>query len=208
MLSDYIDQLPEDKREAFKAEISKAVVITTEAEAEAFADSNALLKKANQRYRDGKLEETKNEFLKNFKEKELPALLEAERKKGEKTPLELRIEQMEAQSLADKRELALEKQKARAFSKAQTAGVPLELAEKFIGETDDATDAALDALFKVVLPYRENAVKEALKNVGSQPKPQGGKAETDNLAAQYDAAIKSGNMAQAIAIKDQMSRAS
>jgi hypothetical protein len=205
-LQDFVDALPEDRREAYKAEISKAVVIATEADAEKFADTNELLKKANQRYRDKKFEDTKTEFLKNFNEKDLPALLEAERKKGQKSPLEIEMEELKAARLADKRELALEKQKTRALARAQAEGIPAELVERYIGETDEATDQGLEALFKVVKPWaegREAKVKqELLGNQGNQR----GKPDTDpvTIQDQYDKAVKDGNADLALALQSRM----
>jgi hypothetical protein len=204
MLSDYIDQLPEDKREAFKAEISKAVVIATPEDAVKLLESNDLIKKTNQANQDRRYAE----MVKKFEAEKVPELVRAELAKGQKQPWEIEIENLKKENETARNEGLREKQKNRALAKAQELGIPASLIDPYLGLTDEETDAKLKTLIDTVVPYRENAVKEALKNVGSQPKPQGGKAETDNLAAQYDAAIKNGNMAQAIAIKDQMSRAS
>jgi hypothetical protein len=178
---DFTMALPEDKRAAFETEISandvklsSAVVIATEAEAEAFAEKNELLKMANKRYRDGKLEETKKEFLKNFNEKDLPKLLEAERSKGQKQPWEIEIEKLKAENEASKKDGFREKQKNRALAKAQALGIPANLVDNFIGLTDEETDAGLKILSDSLIPWRDDAVQTAKEKLGSQPSPKGG----------------------------------
>lgn len=202
-LIDYLEALPEDKREAYKAEISKAVFITSDVEAEKFAESNEFLRKANQKYRDPKIQEFKDRFQKE----ELPKLLEEERKKGAKQPWEIEIENLKKENETAKRESALEKQKSRALAKAAELGVPVALVDKFVGLTDEETDAGLKFLADTVVPYRDGAVKSALEKIGKQPAPVGGNSNPAGIQAQYDAAVKNGNMAVAIALKEQMGRA-
>lgn len=169
-LIDYIDALPEDKREAFKAEAAKYVSVQNEADAERFAESNEFLRKANQKYRDPKIQEFKDKFLKE----DVPKLLEAERAKGQKKDWEIEIENLKKENETAKRESALEKQKSRALAKASELGIPVSLVDKFVGLTDEETDAGLKFLADTVLPYRKSAVDEALKSIGKQPPPQGG----------------------------------
>ena len=178
-LSDYVEALPEDKREAFKSEaaaieakLAKAVVIESKEDAQKLVESNELLKAVNQADRDRRYAE----MVKKFEEEKLPALLEAERKKGQKQPWEIEIEKLKAENEAAKRESLLEKQKSRALAKASEMGIPASLIDKFVGLTDEETDAGLKALADTVLPYRDNAVKAALEKVGSQPPPKGGQA--------------------------------
>lgn len=178
-LLDFLQALPEDKREAFKAEaaaieskLSKAVVIETKEDAQKLVESNELLKAINQADRDRRYAE----MLKKFEEEKLPALLEAERKKGQKQPWEIEIEKLKAENEAAKRESLLERQKSRALAKASEMGIPASLIDRFVGLTDEETDAGLKALADTVLPYRDNAVKAALEKVGSQPAPKGGQA--------------------------------
>lgn len=169
-LSDFLEALPEDKREAFKAEVSKAVFITSDADAEKFAEANEFLRKANQKYRDPKIQEFKDRFMKE----DLPKLLEEERKKGAKQPWEIEIENLKAENEKAKRESALEKQRSRALAKAAELGVPVALVDKFVGLTDEETDAGLKFLADTVVPYRDGAVKSALEKIGTQPKPRAG----------------------------------
>lgn len=178
-LSDYVEALPEDKREAFKSEaaaieakLAKAVVVESKEDAQRLVESNELLKAVNQADRDRRYAE----MVKKFEEEKLPALLEAERKKGQKQPWEIEIEKLKAENEAAKRESLLERQKSRALAKASEMGIPASLIDRFVGLTDEETDAGLKALADTVLPYRDNAVKAALEKVGSQPAPKGGQA--------------------------------
>jgi hypothetical protein len=176
-LKDYLELLPEEKREAFKAEaeaieakMAKAVVLETKDDVAKFVESNELLKQVNQADRDRRYAD----MLKKFEAERLPELLAAERAKGEKQPWEIEIEKLKAEREADQRALALEKQKGRALAKAAELGIPAPLVERFIGLTDEETDEGLKHLSEVVIPYRESAVKSALEKVGSQLPPQGG----------------------------------
>lgn len=171
-LIDFVDALPEDKREAYKAEISKAVVIASKEDALKFVESNELLKGVNQADRDRRY----NEMLDKFNKEKLPQLLEEERKKGQKQPWELKIEEMEKREIEKDRALIAEKQKNKALSKAHDLGLPTneDFISRFVGQTDEETDAGLKFLADTVLPYRKSAVDAALKEIGTQRKPQGG----------------------------------
>lgn len=177
-LTDFLEALPEDKREAYKAEISKAVIIASDVDAEKFAESNEFLRKANQKYRDPKIQEFKDKFLKE----DVPKLLEEERKKGAKQPWELEIEKLKAENEQAKRESALEKQKSRAVAKAAELGIPASLVDKFIGLTDEETDNGLKFLADTIVPFKESAVKAALEKIGSQPAPRGGVVTADDFS--------------------------
>lgn len=176
-LSDYIEALPEDKREAYKTEataieakLAKAVVIESKEDAQKLVESNELLKAINQADRDRRYAE----MVKKFETEKLPELLEAERKKGQKQPWEIEIEALKAESKKAREDALLEKQKNRALAKANELGIPSALVDKFIGLTDEETDAGLKALAETVIPYRDSAVKTALEKIGSQPSPKGG----------------------------------
>lgn len=174
-LSDYEALLPEDKREAFRSEISKAVVIASKEDAQKFIESNELVKGLNQADRDRRY----NEMLEKFNKEKLPQLLEEERKKGQKSPLELKIEEMEKREAEKDRAYALEKQKNRALAKAAELGVPVALVDKFVGLTDEETDAGLKFLAETVIPYRDEYAKAELNKIGKQPSPVGGSTKSN-----------------------------
>ena len=177
LFTDYIEALPAEKREAFKTEVAaieaklaKAVVIETKEDAQKLVESNELLKAINQADRDRRYAD----MLKKFETEKLPELLEAERKKGQKQPWEIEIEALKAENEKTRKEAILEKQRSRALAKASELGIPTALVDKFVGLTDEETDAGLKMLAETVIPYRETAVRTALEKIGSQPAPQGG----------------------------------
>lgn len=210
-LSDYIEALPEDKREAYKTEaaaieakLAKAVVIESKEDAQKLVETNELLKAVNQADRDRRYAD----MVKKFETEKLPQLLEAERLKGQKQPWEIEIEKLKADNEAAKREAALEKQKSRALAKAAELGLPAQLIDRFVGLTDEETDAGLKALVDTVLPYRDNAVKAALEKIGSQPAPKGGSGDMNrNLEAEYLEAQKKNDGVAMLRIKSEMQRA-
>lgn len=175
-LSDYEALLPEDKREAFRSEISKAVVIASKEDAQKFIESNELVKGLNQADKDRRY----NEMLEKFNKEKLPQLLEEERKKGAKQPWEIEIENLNKKIQEAERTAVLEKQKSRALAKAAELGVPVALVDKFVGLTDEETDAGLKFLAETVIPYRDEYAKAELNKVGGrQPSPMGGSTKSN-----------------------------
>lgn len=200
-LIDFLEALPEDKREAYKAEVAKYVTVQNEADAEKFAESNEFLRKANQKYRDPKIQEFKDKFLKE----DVPKLLEEERKKGAKKDWEIEIENLKKENETAKRESALEKQKSRAMAKASELGLPVALVEKYVGLTDEETDAGLKFLADTVIPYRDGAVKAELAKIGKQGAPNGGRSPApQDLQTQYAEAAKAGNGVEMLRLKGLM----
>ena len=72
--------------------------------------------------------------------------------------------------------------KNRVLAKAIELGIPSALVDKFIGLTDEETDAGLKALAETVIPYRDSAVSAALEKIGSQPSPKGGQSGVKTMA--------------------------
>jgi len=126
-LQDFIDALPEDKRDAFKAELDGVAVIKEQGDVERLFKEHKLVKSVY----DRDISKTYERMEETYKKEKLPSLLEAERKKGEKSPLELEIEQIKRERENDKRELALERQRARVLAKASEYGV---LVNSFLGD--------------------------------------------------------------------------
>lgn len=200
-LIDFVDALPEDKREAYKSEISKAVVIASKEDALKLVETNELIKGVNQADRDRRY----NEMLDKFNKEKLPQLLEEERKKGQKQPWEIEIENLKKENETAKRESALEKQKSRAMAKASELGLPVALVEKYVGLTDEETDAGLKFLADTVIPYRDGAVKAELAKIGKQGSPNGGRSPApQDLQTQYAEAVKAGNGVEMLRLKGLM----
>jgi hypothetical protein len=168
MLSEYIDKLPEADRESFKKSIEKVVIIGSREDASRLLKENSFLKSEH----DAIVSRTYAKMEAEFKEEKLPALLEAERKKGEKQPWEIEIEKLKNEQAQAKKELNLEKQKARALQKASELKIPVNLIDKFIGETDEDTDKQLESLVNAIKPWAENQVNEVKKSLlGNNGKP-------------------------------------
>jgi hypothetical protein len=172
-LENYVDLLPEDKRDEFKSEVSKFVNLD---EVLASPDKAATLlekeyfKKQIQSISDRKAAEQEKKFM----AERLPVLLEEERKKGEKSPLELKIEELEARDAERTKALLRAEQKSRAIEKLQAAKLPLAFVDRYVGTTDDETDEQLTPIIATLTKFRDDAVTEALKEFGVQKKPQAG----------------------------------
>lgn len=169
-LKDYADLLPEDKREAYKAEVDKAIFIESKEDAERVASTNQYMKAVSQSIIDKRFQDREETFKKN----ELPKLLEEERKKGQKQPWEVEIEKLKKENEDAKRETALEKQRTRAMAKLSELKLPAKLADKYTGLTDEETDGLLKELVDTILPWKDKAVTEIKERYGTQPNPQGG----------------------------------
>jgi len=210
-LKDFIDVIPAEKQEAFKAEIAaldekmaKMVSIGSKEEAQRLVETNEFLKAIQQSYLDKK----DAERLKTFEAERLPKLLEEEKKKGAKPEWQIEIEKLKAENEAQKNETAKEKQKARAVAKAAELGLPAKIAERAAGLTDDETDAALKELTETLVPWKDGAVKGALEKVGAQPAPQGGAATPpQDLKALYKEAESKNDGVAMLRIKAQMQAA-
>lgn len=169
-LKDYAELLPEDKREAYKAEIDKAVFIESKEDAERIAATNQYMKAVSQSIIDKRFQDREEKFKKD----ELPKLLEEERKKGQKQPWEIEIEKLKKENEDAKRETALEKQRTRAMAKLSELKMPAKLADKYTGLTDEETDSLLKELVDTIMPWKDKAVTEIKERYGTQKDPIGG----------------------------------
>lgn len=210
-LADFVEALPEEKREAYKTEVAateaklaKAVIIETKEDAQRLVESNELLKAVNQSFLDKK----DAERIKTFETERLPRLLEEERKKGQKQPWEIEIEKLKAENETAKNAALLEKQKARAATKAAELGIPVSLVDKFVGLTDEETDAGLKELADTIVPFRDKAVQSALEKIGTMPGPRGTRTDVKrDLQAEYEEASKKNDGVAMLRIKGEMQRA-
>jgi hypothetical protein len=119
----------------------------------------------------------------------------------------LELEKQRSEMAADKKALALAGQKARALQKAQELDIPSALIEKFIGETDEATDEGLNSLVSALKPWAETKEKKIRETLlGNVGKPDAGKNANAKIIARADfdrltpadqmATIKSGAIVQ------------
>jgi hypothetical protein len=177
MFEDFISFIPEEKREAF-TELSRKVLPIDDIEKHIISDEERLKRLLDvepvRKIRQSEVDKRNQLFIDKFHAEKLPVLLEEERKKGQKSPVEIELDKLREELQSEKREKAIEKQKTRAISTAQAAGIPLAIIEKFIGETDEQTDENLKQLINTVTDWRNKAVQEALEKVGSQLPPKAG----------------------------------
>jgi len=207
-LKDFIEALPADKQEAYKKEIAdndailaKAVKVESVEDARKLVISNDFFKRANQ----SELDERDKLRVEKFETERLPKLVEEAKKKGEKSPLELEVEAMKADNLKAKKDLLIEKQRTKALAKANELGIPTALIDKYVGETDEETEAGIKFLQDTILPFKKAAIDEALKKVGSQTQPKGGdQSGPVDIAGKYAEAEKAGNADLMMALKEQM----
>lgn len=177
MLDTFAALIPEEKREEFTQAIAKYVPIEKVQET---ALSNPDIMKSIldaepvRKLKQSEIDKRYQSMLDKFNAETLPKLLEEERAKGQKQPWEIKIEELEAKTARQERENAIEKQKTRAISIATEKGVPLAAISAYIGVSDEETDSALNPVIDSLLKWKDNAVTEALKTVGAQPRPQAG----------------------------------
>lgn len=208
-LTEFIELVPEDKREAFKTEVD---ALSKRVDLEEFLSKednlNSLMQKDFfSKKLQSESDRKKDEFEKKFMSEKVPALLEAERKKGEKKDWEIRIEQLEAEKAAETKERIKEKQINKALSMAQEAKIPSKLVDRFIGETDEETETQIKALAETLTAYKDEAVQTALKTIGVQPKPTGGQTEEPkDLKEQLEKAYEEGNADKVLMIQGKIER--
>ncbi len=190
--------VPADKQDEAKAalaELSKGYVkLSSESDVEAVI-SNPLLKPALDRIMQ-KAVSTNEE---RWEKEKLPARIDEEIQKRAPKPKDpelaaalARVEKLEAENKTKAREAALAMQKAKAQEVLTSKGFPAKLADFYIGETDDETNAKLAAFFEVAEPFVKDQVTKAVTGVvGNQGIPPAGKPQKpEDLSAQYAEAIK------------------
>jgi hypothetical protein len=204
MLEEYAALLPADKQEAYKTAIKNAVIITSREDAEKVLKEHPFIKSAY----DADSSRRYAEMEKNYQDQKIPGIvkekLAEELKKGQKSPEMIEIEKLRAEADASKKLMNIEKQKARALLKAQEQGIPPSLIDRFVGETDEATDEGLKQLAGVLTPWRDDAVKSALAKFGNMPDPLAGNQNPQDLKSQLDAAMKAGNADLALTLQSKL----
>ena len=178
MFDQFIDLIPEEKRDEFKAIASKAVnldeILSSEEKVRELTSKDQI-RKMMQSETDRRVADQEKKFI----AEKLPKILDEERAKGAKKDWEIKIEELEKRSAQQARENAIEKQRTRAITIATEKGIPLAVIARYIGETEEETDSALNPVIDVLTKWKESAVTDALKKIGAQPKPTAG---TDSKA--------------------------
>jgi hypothetical protein len=201
---EYADSLPEDKREAFRAELATMVSIRSREDADKLIGEHPLLKSA----RDAALTRTSEKTLERYKAEKLQADVEEELKKRNpvKDPLALELEKTKAEIQEMKRQGILKDQKAKTLQRLAVEGLPLDLADYIVRESDEGTEAEFLKLTAPIKALMESsATKIKAEILGNQGQPRGGTVTPmATLQDKYTKAMESGNVAVAMAIRDQM----
>lgn len=155
---------------------------------------------------------------KKFQEEKLPSIVEEEIKKRGPKPkdpevaaLSDKLAKLESEALELKRSAIRAQQKARAIATLSARGLPDTLADPYLGETDEDTDARLKTFIDSIDPFVKQKVDEGIKGrIGNQGSPNAGMSPTPmDINAKIAEAEKSGNADLLISLlsqKEQMQR--
>lgn len=172
MFDEFVELLPEDKREAFKAVASKAVVIgSREDAAKVFAD-NQFVKSEFQ----ANLSRLNEQYAAKFKEEKLPSLLDEEYRKKypAKDPKDQALESMQKELAEMKRQTVIEKRNAEAVAKLSELGLPTYLSKFVINEDENIFANNINELSGLINWKAETVKKELEARHGNMPVPKAG----------------------------------
>jgi hypothetical protein len=198
-LSDIVALVPEDKRGEVTTAFSGVVKVMSREDAEKALRENVHFKSAF----DAGISKAVASHDERFMAEKLPGLVDAEvaKKNPPKDARDQKIADLERKFADAELSAKREKQIARAIAKAVEKGIPAELAKRFIGDSDEGTDAAIEELSGVLKPWKEEAVKAEVigrvGNMGTPPKGGAMQKEKDVLMAQYNQLIKDGKRDEA-----------
>lgn len=200
----YADKLPPELQEAYKQEVSRAVIIASKEDAKKFLMENQYVNAEFQSQLSLKHEES----MKKFNNEKLPVLIEEEiKKKTSKQPWEIEIEKMRAENEALKRESVLKERRVAAISELSKIGLDPSLADFVVSDDEEKFKSNIDILIGKATSWRDAEIQKVKESTFSQRSPQGGNTNPQDLKAQYKAALDSGNIALSIQIQDQMAKA-
>lgn len=169
-IDEIIGMLPEDKREPIKAELASYVKIADKDTADKVVRENPYAKSVLDSY----ISKAVASHDERFQAEKLPGLVEAEilKRNPPKDERDKKIAEIEQKLAQKEREAIVKEQTARAVQKAAELGIPLDIARRYIGETDEATDKAIESLAGVLKPWLDEKVKaEVVARLGgAQPK--------------------------------------
>ena len=172
MLQDFIDKLPEDSREAFKAEIAHAIVIANREDAAKQIAENQFLKSE----RDAIISRTTDNYAQKFQAEKLPGLIEEEYKKRNppKDPKDQALAEMEKRLKDMERAAVLKDRRNTAMQKLTEAGLPVDLAEFAIDEDENVFASKIEKLAGLKA-WRDSEIERITKEkFGNQKPPVGG----------------------------------
>jgi hypothetical protein len=205
MLESYVDKLPEDVREQFKADIAGLVSIKSREDAAKLIAEHPHLKSE----RDAIISRTTENYALKFREEKLPGLLQEEVKKlnPPKDPKDQALAEMQAELAKIKRDALLKDRKAVAMQRLTEAGLPVDLSDFALDEDENIFASKIEKLLGLNAWVDGERKKVLTGAVGSQSSPKTGDANTTPLEAQYRKAMESGDITAAMAIKSKLAAA-
>lgn len=200
----YADKLPPELQEAYKQEVSRAVIIASKEDAKKFLMENQYVNAEFQSQLSLKHEDS----MKKFNSEKLPVLIEEEiKKKTSKQPWEIEIEKMRAENEALKRESILKERRVAAISELSKIGLDPSLADFVVSDDEEKFKSNIDILIGKATSWRDAEIQKLKENTYSQKPPQGGSGSVTDLETQYKAALASGDVLRSMHLQEQMARA-
>jgi uncharacterized protein YfeS len=167
----YAEKLPEDIREAFKAEISKYVQVDSREAAKALLTTNPHFSAEFQSALSLKHEDS----MKRFQAEKMPALIEEEiKKRGTKQPWEIEIENLKREAAEKDRQLTLKERRSQAMAELAKFGLDPELADFVLNEDEAQLKSNIEKLTGKVTSWRDAEIKKAGINAFGQKNPPAG----------------------------------
>lgn len=180
-IEEIMAKIPEADRESVKAELSSYVKVGSREDAEKLAREHPHFKATV----DSFISKAVDAHDQRFQAEKVPALVEAElaKRNPAKDPRDVKLAEMEKRLADMQSETIREKQTALAIAKAAEKGIPVDLAKKYIGNTDDETVANIEALAGPLTAWRDEYAKKAMvERLGNNGAPKGGNVPPDMLA--------------------------
>ena len=206
-ITEIVAMIPEDKREPVKAELAAYVKIGAREDAEKLAREHPHVKSVV----DSWISKAVQSHDERFVAEKLPSLVEGEilKRNPPKDPRDQKLAEMESKMKDMERQGIIKEQTARAIAKAAEAGIPADIARRYIGATDAETDAAIESLAGALVPWRDAFAKQAvLERIGNNGTPRAGNTpDAKKLMEQrYAELLAQGKREEAAAVYIQLGR--
>lgn len=166
-LSDFVADLPAEKQEVFKAELSKYVEV-------AAIDKHPEF----QRQLSIKHETT----MANWQRDKFPVILEEEiKKRSTKDPATIEIEKLRAEIAEKDRQMTLKERKAQAIAELAKHGIDPDLADFVVTDDEAKFGENIGRLVGKVTAYKDAALKAEKEKIYGQQNPRAGQGGAGGL---------------------------
>lgn len=198
MLDKYIELLPEEHRAEYKQAIANTVIIGSREDAARLFNDNQYLRSE----RDAVISRATDNYAVKFREEKLPGIVQDELKKlnPPKDAKDQALAEMQAELAKMKRDALLKDRRAVAMQELTKIGLPVDLADFAIDEDENIFASKIEKL-SGLNAWKESELKKALNGAVGNQKAQTTGTETNSVEVQYNKALQSGDIAQAMALK-------